>query len=145
MSTMTKAAKRTIILCIAVLHLALVLPFSAGSVTCIDGDGLTKIENNCEQACGCEDQTTVPIDHQAHESDGCGDCTHFLLSTLLQVTSGVKQLGSDGWLDGDMAAVHVLNEPGFSDLKLQGRSRFDKNRPLLVQRISSLETTVIIC
>ena len=148
---MVKVARKAIVLSISILHLALILPSSAGSVTCVDGDGLIKIEANCERTCGCEDvlavvNSPVALDgRDTHEHDGGGDCTHFLLSTLLQVTMCARQLGSNSNPTDIMSTELVRTDPGLSDLKLQGRSRFDKNRPLLAQRIALLETTIVIC
>lgn len=148
---MVNAARRSIVLSISMLHLALVLASSASSVTCVGSDGLVKIEANCEQSCVCDDQTTVATGlaasdgHQTHEHDDRGDCTHFLLSTFLRVTTSTNQFNSDGGPVSANAAEQAWSESDLADLKSQGHDWWAKPRPLMTQKKASLETSIVIC
>lgn len=151
MGAMVNVARRTIVLSLSILHLALVLPSTASSVTCVGSDGLVKIEANCEQSCICDDQTTVatgPGDSDGratHEHDGCGDCTHFFLSTFLQASHHSSRLNSSVASVAANAFCLALSGPYLADQKSQRTERCDRLRPLLTQKIASLKTTIVIC
>lgn len=148
---MVDTANRVIVLSISILHLALVLASSAGSVTCVDSDGLVKIEAICEQSCVCEDQTaiaTVPAifdSHDTHEHDDCGDCTDFFLSTFLRLSNHSSRLNSDiGSVNAGTSGL-AWSGPYLADHKSPGACGWSQAPPLATQRTASLKTTIVIC
>ena len=149
---MKNKAKRIISLSVLVLHLALILTSSVGSVTCIDNHGLIKIEaTNCETTCSCDDRTSDPTnpivfeDLNTHEHDDCGDCTHIFLSTFVMVATGTNQFNSDTGPINTISAKHAESELDQTDFNIQGFESCDKPQPSNTQKIASLKTTVVIC
>jgi hypothetical protein len=132
---MVNAARKAIVLSISVLHLALVLPSSAASVTCVDSDDRTAVATG----------PAVPDGHETHEHDDSGDCTHFFLSTFLQVTTNTNQFNSGGGPVSANAAKQARPGPGLAELNSRWSDRCDKIGPLMTQKIASLETSIVIC
>ena len=116
---MVNVAKRVIVLSISVLHLALVLTSSAGSVTCVDSDGVVKIEAYCKQVCVCEGRSDAATAYETHEHDDCGDCTDFFLSTFLQVSNHSSRPNSNAGPTGTNTAEQAWSGPGLADLTLR--------------------------
>ena len=152
LSPMVDKSKTAIVLCISILHLALVLTSAAGSVTCVDSHGLIKIEaTNCETACSCDDRSAEPTnptvfeDLNTHEHDDCGDCTHFFLSTFVMVATGTNHFNSDTGPINTIAAQYAEFGFDLTDFKFQGFDCCDNPPLLLAQKISSLKITIVIC
>ncbi|MDH3891724.1 MAG: hypothetical protein OEV49_11625 [candidate division Zixibacteria bacterium] len=148
---MVNAAKRAIALSISILHLALILTSSAGTVTCIEADGSIKIEASCEQTCICDDPTVVASstvdsgDLDLHEHDTCGDCTDFFLSRFLQATNHFSQLDSDPGPVNTIATGQAWSGPDVAKPELQSAEWCAKPPPQSLQKIASLKTAIVIC